>query len=517
MKTHFLAAVAALALTVTAAQITTAQAETVLNVGMAAADVGQLDPHRATTTQDKPVVSWIFNGLVRFKPGSASLETLEPDLAERWESTPDRLTWTFHLRKGVKFHGDWGELTADDVVFSLKRAADSKTSSFAADYASIDTIEAVDPLTVRIKLKQPIPSLLGLVANYHGGNIVSRKAVEALGADFRLKPVGTGPFVFQDYKSNESVTLVANKTYFRGAPKIDRIVYRFIPADASRDLAFTAGELDLVYGRQDQRWAERFKKEPNVVVDVVRPAELAILHLNTTMKPLDDKRVRLAIASAINRAQIVKFKGELVADQGVSVIPAGYLGTDEKAPLPPYDLAKAKALLSEAGHSSGLTLKVIQTSLPSMLNTMQIVQSQLKQIGIDMQMEVVDHQTWHAQIRKDMSAAVYYSAARFPVADTYLTQFFHSRSTVGTPTAVTNFSHCAAADKEIDAARIEGDPVKQKELWYAAQRKIIDEICAVSLYEQLQVWAHKANVDYGYKFDGAIHLGPVITEATTKK
>jgi peptide/nickel transport system substrate-binding protein len=519
MKHVLLAATAALALTTAALALaaTPLRAETVLNVGMAAADVGQLDAHRATTTQDKPVVSWIYNGLVRFKPGSASLESLEPDLAERWEHTPDGLVWTFTLRKGVKFHGDWGELTADDVVFSLKRAANSQTSSFAADYASFDKVEAVDPSTVRITLKQPIPSLLGLVTNYHGGNIVSRKAVEALGADFRLKPVGTGPFAFQDYKPNESVTLVAHRGYFRGAPKIDRIVYRFIPADAARDLAFTSGELDVVYGRQDQRWAERFSKETGVVVEVVRPAELALLHLNTTMKPLDDKRVRLALAHAIDREQIVKFKGAMVAEPGISVVPKGYLGTDEKAPLPAPDIAKAKALLAEAGYPNGVAIKVIQTSLPTMLNSMQIVQSQLKQAGIDLQLDVVDHQTFHAQIRKDMSGANYYSAARFPVADVYLTQFFHSRSTVNTPTAVTNFSHCAVADAEIDAARVATDPAKQKELWIAAQRKILDEVCAAVLFEQLQVWARKANVDYGYKFEGAIHLGPVITEQTTKK
>jgi len=494
-----------------------ASAQTTLNIGMAAADVGQLDPHRATTTQDKPVVSWIFNGLVRFKPGSASLESLEPDLAERWEQTPDGLSWTFFLRKGVKFHGGYGEMTADDVVFSLRKAGTSQTSSFSADYASVEAIEAVDPHTVRIRLKQPIPSLLGLVANYHGGNIVSRKAVEALGADFRLKPVGTGPFAFEGYKPGESVTLVANKEYFRGAPKIDRIVYRFIPADAARDLAFTSGELDIVYGRQDQRWAERFKKEANVVVDVVRPAELALLHLNTKMKPLDDKRVRLALAHAINRAQIAQFKGDLVAEPGVSVVPAGYLGTDDKAPLPKHDVAAAKKLLAEAGHANGVTVKSVQTSLPTMLNSMQIVQNQLKQAGIDLQMEVVDHQTFHANIRKDMSGVTYYSAARFPVADVYLTQFFHSNSIVQTPTAVTNFSHCAVADKEIEGARTATDPARQKELWMQAQRKIIDEVCAVVLFEQLQVWARKTNVDLGYKFDGAIHLGPVITETTAKK
>ena len=512
MKRHLCAAAAALLLCSAGAI-----AQTTLNVGMSAADVNQLDPYRATTTQDKPLTSWIYNGLVRFKPGSASLETLEPDLAEHWESTPDKLTWTFHLRKGVKFHGDYGTLTADDVVFSLKRAADSKTSSFSGDYASIDTVEAVDPLTVRVKLKQAVPFFLGLVTNYHGGNVVSRKAVEKLGDNFRLNPVGTGPFKFESYKPNESVVFVANKDYFRGAPKIDRIVYHLIPADSARDLAFTSGELDIVYGRQDQKWAERFKKEPGVIVDVLRPAELGQLHLNMTVKPLDDKRVRQAIAHAINRQQIVSFKGDLTADLPVSVVPAGYLGTDAKAPLATYDVAKAKALLKEAGFPNGITVKAIQSTLPSMLNTAQILQAQLKLAGIDLQLETVDHQTFHANIRKDLSGAVYYTAARFPVADVPLTQFFHSRSIVGTPTAVVNFSHCAVADKEIDAARSEPDLAKQKELWATAQRKILDEVCAVPLFEQLQVWAHKSNIDYGYKLVDAIHLGPQITELTTKK
>ena len=250
---------------------------------------------------------------------------------------------------------------------------------------------------------------------------------------------------------------------------------------------------------------------------MLRPAELGQLHLNMTVKPLDDKRVRQAIAHAINRAQIVSFKGDLTADPPVSVVPAGYLGTDAKAPLATYDVAKAKALLKEAGFPNGITVKAIQSTLPSMLNTAQILQAQLKLAGIDLQLETVDHQTFHANIRKDLSGAVYYTAARFPVADVPLTQFFHSRSIVGTPTGVVNFSHCAVADKEIDAARSEPDLAKQKELWATAQRKILEEVCAVPLFEQLQVWAHKSNVDFGYKLVDAIHLGPQITELTTKK
>ncbi len=487
-----------------------------LNIGMAAADVSQLDPFRATSTQDKPVVSWIFSGLVRFKPGSTDLESLEPDLAQSWVKSEDGKTWTFTLRKGVKFHGTYGELTADDVVFSLKRAADPATSSFASDYASFEKVEAVDPSTVRITLKQPVPSLLGLVANYHGGNVVSRKAVEALGADFRLKPVGTGPFAFAEYRPNESVRLVANADYFRGKPKLDGIVYRLIPADSARDLAFTSGELDVVYGRQDQRWAERFAKEPDVTVDIVRPAELSLLHLNISHKPLDDRRVRLAIAHAVSQDGIIAFRGKLVTDAALSIIPNGYLGSDPKAALPAFDIAKAKALLAEAGYPNGLTITAIQTTLPSMLTTMQVVQSQLKKIGIELKLDVVDHQTFHAQIRKDLSDVVYYAAARFPVADTFLTQFFESSSIVGKPGGVVNFSHCNAADAEIEAARVEPDVEKQKVLWKTAQAKIIDQVCAAPMTEALQVWAHKKSVDFGYDFKGAIHLGPVITEATDK-
>jgi len=495
-----------------------ALAQKTLTIGMSAPDIGQVDPHKATSTQDKPTTSWAFNGLVRFKPGSGDLAGLEPDLAEKWTKSADGLVWTFTLRKGVKFHRGFGELTADDVVFSLNRAADSKASSFSSDYASFAKVEALDPLTVRITLKAPVPSLLGLVANFHGGNIVSKKAVEQLGEDFKLKAVGTGPFMVDEYKPKESLTFVANKDYFRGAPKIDKIVYRFIQADAARDLAFQSGELDVIYGRQDQKWVERIKTMPNVVADVVRPAELTMLHFNMAQKPLDDIRVRRAIATAVDRRQIVSFLGELVAQPGRSVVPIGYLGFDDSNQV--YgngEFDKAKQMLAEAGYPNGVTIKMVQTSLPSMLSVAQVLQAQLKKANITIQFDVVDHQTFHANIRKDLSQMVYYSAARFPVADVYLTQFFHSRSIVNTPTASVNFSHCAVADAEIDGARVEQDPARQKALWSAAQKKISDNLCAIPLHEQLLAWARKSSVDYGYKFDAAMHLGPTITELTTIK
>jgi peptide/nickel transport system substrate-binding protein len=117
-------------------------------------------------------------------------------------------------------------------------------------------------------------------------------------------------------------------------------------------------------------------------------------------------------------------------------------------------------------------------------------------------------------IRQDLSPLVYYGAARFPVADIYLTQFFLSRSIVKTPGAVTNFSHCDVADKEIDAARVETDRAKQLALWAEAQKKIVAAVCAVPMFETLQVYARHDNLDYGYKLTGSLSLGPKVTEAT---
>src|SRR5271165_3545799 len=265
-----------------------AQPKTTLNFGMSAQDIGQLDPHFAVSTIDRVPAAMMFNGLVRFAPGSADPATLEPDLAESWEATEDGKTWTFHLRHGVQFHGGFGALTADDIVFSLKKAGDAKTSAFASELRPFQTIEVVDPYTVRLVLKDNVPSVLGILTNYSQGFIVSKHAVEQRGDDFKRNPIGTGPFAFASVTPNQSLELVANKAYFRGAPKLEKVSYRFLPSNASRDLAFQNGELDLEYGSQDQTWIDRTRKIPHAVVDVFEPGEEAILHLNMSQKPLDD-------------------------------------------------------------------------------------------------------------------------------------------------------------------------------------------------------------------------------------
>lgn len=510
------AAILAAALCVVAPIESPAQ-DKVLRVGAQATDVGTLDPHRTSATHEKGPISWMFGGLVRFPPGSANPEKIEGDLAESWRSSPDGLTWTFSLRKGVQFHRNYGEATADDVVYSLARAADPKRSSFSSTFEQVQKVEALDKYTVRITLKSSVPSLLGLVSNYHGGMIVSRKADQELGEGFKLKPVGFGPFEFVEHQTQRELVLKAHDAYYRGKPKLGRIVYKFIQSDASRDLAFTSGELDLISGKREQRWVERTRQQPGVKVDVFEPGEFRTLFLNPRIKPLDDRRVREAVARAVDVSQIIRFIGADVTRPGRSAVPPGYLGEIDANPKYAPDVAKAKALLAEAGFPQGITLKAVVSSNTAILPSMEVIQGQLKRAGITLAMDVVDHTTYHAQIRKDLSAVIFYGAARFPVADSYLTEFYHSASEIGSPRQVTNFSHCKVADAEIDAARSEPDPARRLALWRTAQEKIQAEICGIPLFALQQVWARKDTLDYGVALEGAMNLAPPVNEKTTLK
>jgi peptide/nickel transport system substrate-binding protein len=485
-----------------------------LVVGTSQTDAGKLDPHQAPAGADKGILNWMFNALVRIKPGQSSPEFIEPDLAESWTSNDAGTEWTFKIRQGVQCHGNYGEFTAEDAAFSLKRAGTKETSAFAADFAPVERVEAADKYTLKVTLKNSIPSLLGLVANYHGGLMVCKKAAEEMGENFGRKPIGTGPFMFVEYQPQQFVKMAANPKYFRGAPQLSDITYRYIPSDATRDLAFRSGEVDMVFGRQNDQWVQRMREVPGTKVVAMEPAELNTLHLNMAIKPLDDIRVRQAIAHALNRKTMVQFSGAEVTREAVSIVPNGNLGINDKPGLAEYDVAKAKKLLADAGYPNGITLKSMQSTLPVLFRIMEAVQGQLRQAGINLDIEAVDHPTYHANIRKDLSAVTLYQAARFPVSDVYLTQFYYSKSTVGTPTAVTNFSHCAVADKEIEAARGERDAEKQKALWRTAQEKIVKEVCGVPFSENLVMWAWKDTLDFGSEMKGSLNLMPHVTEMT---
>jgi len=498
-----------------------------LRLGLAAASPGTFDPHFAAMTQDRVVADMIFNGLVRYKPGHAPL--IETDIAERFpesEIIDGKQVWTVKLRKGVMFHHSSVtkpyELTADDVVYSFQKASDPKRSAYAGEYSGM-AFKKMDKYTVRIILGKPLSSILFLpkIANYAGGFIVSKKAVEVMGDElFRTQPVGTGPFEFDGYISEAKIRLKANKQYFRGRPLLDGVEVLYIPDLGDREQGLMTGELDVIRGSIETGWTKSWKKK-GFIVDVHGVGQSIIIYFNMTKKPLNDLRVRRAIAWALDRDEFLSLIGEGVGENVYSIVPPRFLPggftKDEVEALGldyPVNLEKARKLLAEAGYPEGFSLKVVTSELGVYRKTYKNMEEQLERIGVHLKVKVVDHSTMHKQIRQDVNPIVIYGAWR-PNADVYLTRFFHSDSIVVTGVKPdTNFSHYDKIDDLIEAARLETDPGRQIELWKQAQIKILADMAAYPLHYFNMVHPRRNYVEYGHELVATMALYPQITEKT---
>lgn len=495
------------------------------------ADPQALDPHYAVGGLDRPVVDMVFNGLVRYKPGN--LAEIEPDLAESVpepEIVDGLQTWTFSLRKGVMFHaaGDLGayEFTADDVVYSLTKSADPDRSGFAADYSGM-IVEKVDDYTVVITQDPPLSSALFLpkVANYAGGFIVSSKAVEAMGlAKFRTNPVGTGPFIFAEYNPQTSVKLAANDNYFRGAPKIGGVEVQYIPDAAARELGLRAGDIDAAIGLTEDPWVERIRAEDNLLVDIFGVGEAGFFCFDTTTAPLDDPRVREALTYTIDQDEHLALYGDAVAEDIYSIVPAQFMPggltmeeAEEAGVLFTRDTDHAIALLEEAGYPDGFEIDLITSEMGMYKNNYEVLQAELGDVGITINLQVVDHATMQSQIRQGVNSIVFYSAYR-PNADSFLTQFFHSDSIIVTGSKpVSNFSRYdnGKVDDLIEKARRTIDTEEQEQLWKEANIQIQKDFAVFPLNNRKYVWGRQSYVDYGHEVISTAALYPQIDETTT--
>ena len=511
-----------------------------LRIAFDAADITDLHPHFAHTTQDRAVVHLLFTGLVRYKTGD--IGKFEPDLAKSWDVSENGLTWTFHLRRGVMVHpwkGNPGyELTSEDVVYSFQSAADSAKSAWAAEYTGM-TFKAVGPYTVQITLKKPVSELLFFpkVADYAGGLIIPKKPAEDLGEEFRTNPVGTGPFIFKKYFPKEKVVVVRNKKFYRGVPKLAGVEVFYMSDLSSRKFGLQSKELDVIEGPPLQPWVEEMKRLPGVKVNIFGPGEAGVLHLNLTKKPFDDIRVRRAVGYCLSRDEVVTTIGKAIAEPVFSEIPNPQPGwiTREQAKLRGrqdgkdylYDLnrKKAKKLLAEAGFPKGFTTEIYMTERGEYQVPMQNIVAQLRECGINAKLKVVDHSTYHHNIRADMNPIVLYNCWR-PTADVKLTYFSHSDSiVVKGKKPNTNFSHIGAEDADgdgkidsidylVEAARDMLDAQGQKALWQEAQFKLLDWCVSYPLFIKRFTFARQSYVDWGYDLKSTLILSPQINELT---
>ncbi len=504
------------------------QTDNILRLGIHVSSMGKLDPHFAAGSQDRIFADMTFNGLLRYIPGEAP--KMEPDLAAsmpKFRMEKGKQVWTITLRRGVFFHSGPGtpsyELTVEDVIFSLKKSADKNFCAYAGDYTGM-TLKQLDRYTLEIIVDKPISSILFFpkLANYGGGFIISKKAMEKMGYDhFKTHPVGTGPFKFKTYTSGQVLALEANADYFRGKPKIAGVEIHFLPDQAERDKALKQGRVDVIMGSGKKGWIQAMEKEPGIVIDTHGAGEIGTIHLNTKMKPLDDIRVRKAIAYALGREDFLntispRISGPVFSPVPARFLPGGISGKEAKLLKLTYDkdLTTARQLLADAGYPDGFSLDLVSSEKRLYRETYASLKEQLAQIGIICNIEIVTHSAMHKIIRKDPKPIVIYYAWR-PNADVYLTRFFHSDSIIVTGNKPdTNFSNYAKIDKLIEAARLETDPDAQVNLWIQAQIRILNDMAAFPFMYGQNCYARRTDVVYGHSQISTMAHYPQFTEKT---
>jgi len=357
-------------------------------------DIATLDPAIGYDWQNFSMIKAIFDGLMDYEPGTA---TLRPGLAESYEISPDGKVFTFKLRDGVKFHNG-REMTADDVKYSFERTVNPATQSPGAGFlASIDGfdamqageatslsgVEILDPKTVQVTLSRPDATFLSVMA-LNFSFIVPKEEVEKSGADFGRNPVGTGAFKLAEWTLGQKLVLQKNTDYYReGAPKLDEIAFEIGQEPVVSLLRVQNGEVDVPGDGIPPAKFREVMDNPEQAAQVVEGVQLhtGYITMNTKAAPFDDLKVRQAVNMAINKDRIVQIiNGRATpANQPLPPTMPGYVEGYEGYK---YDVEAAKALLAEAGHPDGFETELFVANVDPQPRIAQAIQQDLAAIGI---------------------------------------------------------------------------------------------------------------------------------------
>jgi peptide/nickel transport system substrate-binding protein len=485
-----------------------------VDFGLGYGDARSLDPHMTTSSSDIPVLPHVFDGLLNLDDSLTSGKPPKPGLAERWESSEDNKLWTFFLRRGVAWHGNHGEFSAEDAKYSIDRVRGTQLGSpFRQNYSLVEEVSTDGPHILRVRLREPNPDFPMLLVNYQTGYVVCKRAIEG-GVDPARQPIGTGPFTFTALRPRESMSLARNPNYWGGAPTLEEIVFHFMAEGATRELALRSGDVLGIDIEARQDIVERLRRR-GTLVDVSRSGSPYWLQINLTKKPFDDVRVRKALAHATNRDELIAFSGQDLTSPEFSAVPEGYSGYTGEVERYAYDVDRAKALLAEAGLPNGFTTESVVSNSVLYLPYMNIMREQWRKAGITVNFRVVDHPTFHRLIRQDASPLVIYAARRYPsTALSYLEQFYAGDASIGKPTAITNFARYGENGDGIDEllarVRASGSATERNALLAEAQRRISRDVPVIPLFSKKTPIARSPKLDLGaplgdlpyYVFDG---------------
>lgn len=357
-------------------------------------DVTTLDPAIGYDWQNWSMIKSLFDGLMDYEPGTTNLK---PDLAESYEISPDGQTFTFKLRHGVKFHNG-REMTADDVKYSLDRVTNPKTQSPGAGFfgsikgyddvaagkaEGLSGVTVVDPFTVKFELTRPDATFLHVMA-INFAHVVPKEEVEKYGADFGKHPVGTGAFKLAEWTLGQRIVFERNPDYWhKGLPHLDKITFEVGQEPIVALLRLQKGEIDLALDGIPPAKFQEVMSDPEQKSHVIEGGQLhtGYITMNTTMAPFDNVKVRQAVNMAINKARIV----QIINNRAVPAnqpLPPSMPGYDKEFKGYPYDVAKAKALLAEAGHPDGFDTQLFAMNTDPNPRIAQAIQQDLAAIGI---------------------------------------------------------------------------------------------------------------------------------------
>ena len=448
-------------------------------------DVVSPDPHDQNDTNSNRVIRMMFDSLVYSDVDG----TIKPALAESWEAVSDT-EYRFKLREGVKFHNGY-DFTAEDVVFSLERQMNSpKVKTFVS---AIDTVTADDDYTVTVKTKEPFAPLLYNLSLPQSSIVCSRHFSEltAGGKKYADQPVGTGPMRFSSWLPNDNFKVTAFDEYWGEKPKATSISVRVIPESSSRTIALETGEIDVI---ESVPAIDIPRIMDNNSLKTVSQTSTSVTYVsfNTRKAPFDNVKVRQALSCAVDKEAIIDVICEGYAVQMNTVYPPAMPSYDESLDLYPYDIERAKTLLSEAGYPDGFTIE-IATSGDERNRIAQLLQSDFSKIGVNLEITLLE---WGAYLdyiggTDHQMYIVGWSSGMEPDGST--TPLFHSDS-VG-PTGNRSWYQNEELDTLIDKGKSTLNMDERLEIYKEIQRIVMEDAVWIPLFARETVIATNKNLE----------------------
>jgi peptide/nickel transport system substrate-binding protein len=469
------------------------------------ADPTGFDPEAVLNNSSGFIMATIYDSLVNYKSGTVEVG---PGLAESWGVSSDGMTYTFHLRQGVSFH-DGTPFNAQTYVQGLDRLKkDSPNSIYNTGpvesyidftYGAVDSYKAVDDKTVEFRLKHAFAPFLTSLAMVWNG-VVSPAAAVKFGKDFRNNPVGTGPFIFKEWRHGDQIILEANKSYWGGQPKVDRLIFKINPDAQASLLALRQGDVHILADVNAQL-VPAIRGDSNLVLMTQPGLAVSGMGMPCDVAPFSDKRVRQALNYAIDRDAINKSLFQGLAVPMTSPLPEAQWSFDPSLKGYPYDPDKAKSLLAEAGLQSGFKAELLTYNSARGYNSAGpelavAVQGYLRKIGVEASVQKMEMGSFLSQIRSGKYGGMFMVGWTGDNGDpdNFLYELFSSDNI---PVGDTARYKNPDVDTALRQAQQEPDHDKRVALYQQAQKIIMDDAPWVFINSIEQVRAASKRVQ-GY-------------------